>query len=87
MVQTANAQREAADVELQRALIAQEDAQRQAAEIRQSAEQESNAIIGEAKARRDEIRAAEQELRNRLQGLESVFRALDQGSVVPDEVS
>ena len=41
-------------------------------------------MLAEARTRRDEIREAERELRKRLQGVETVFRSLEEGSVIPD---
>ena len=52
-----------------------------------SAERESTAVLDEARARRDEIRLAERELRKRLEGVETVFRTLQEGSVIPDDPS
>ena len=60
--------------------------ERDAAEIVHNAERESNAMLSEARTKRDDIRAAEAELRKRLEGVQSVFQSLQQGSVVPDEL-
>jgi hypothetical protein len=70
---------------LQSARSTQDEAQRQATDLVENAEREANTLLGAARARRDEIREAERELRKRLSGVESVFRALQEGSVIPDD--
>jgi len=77
--------RDEANAILQNARSTQEDAQRQAADLIKTSEREASAMLAEARARRDEIREAERELRNRLAGVENVFRNLQETSVVPDD--
>jgi F0F1-type ATP synthase membrane subunit b/b' len=86
VLQSARSQHEEADNALEMARLTREEAQRDAAEIVHNAERESNSMLSEARTKRDEIRAAEQELRKRLEGVQSVFQSLQQGSVVPDEL-
>lgn len=70
---------------LDQARATQEEAERKAAERIEAAEREAQAILAEAHSRRDEIREAERELRERLSGLEAVFRHLQQSPVMSDE--
>ena len=77
--------RDEANAILQNARNTQEEAQRQASELVKNSERESSAMLAEARTRRDEIRDAERELRKRLQGVETVFRSLEEGSVIPDD--
>lgn len=86
ILQGAKGQREEAEGALEMARMAREEAQRDAAEIVHGAERDSNAMLSEARTKRDDIRAAEAELRKRLEGVQSVFQSLQQGSVVPDEL-
>jgi hypothetical protein len=77
--------RDEANAILQNARSTQEDAQRQAADLIKSSEREAALMMAEARARRDEVREAERQLRQRLSGVETVFRNLQGESVVPDE--
>lgn len=77
--------RDEANAILQNARSTQEDAQRQSADLIKSSEREAALMLAEARARRDEIRDAERQLRQRLSGVETVFRNLQEGSVVPDD--
>ncbi|MGI8663353.1 MAG: hypothetical protein ACR2LQ_09115 [Acidimicrobiales bacterium] len=77
--------RDEASAILQNARSTQEDAQRQSADLIKSSEREAASMLAEARARRDQIREAERQLRQRLSGVETVFRNLQEGSVVPDE--
>ncbi len=70
---------------LQSARSTQEEAQRQATDLLKNAEREASAMLAEARARRDEIREAERQLRKRLQGVESVFRTLQEGDPLPED--
>ena len=86
ILQNARAQREEVEEALQAARTMREEAQRDAAEIVHAAERQSNSMLSDARSKRDEIRAAEEELRRKLEGVNSVFQSLQQGSVVPDEL-
>lgn len=77
--------RDEANAILQNARSTQEDAQRQSADLIKSSEREAALMLAEARTRRDEIRDAERQLRQRLSGVETVFRNLQEGSVVPDD--
>ena len=82
---SSSSRRDEANAILQNARNTQEEAQRQASELVKNSERESSAMLAEARTRRDEIRDAERELRKRLQGVETVFRSLEEGSVIPDD--
>ena len=51
----------------------------------ESRKRESSAMLAEARAKRDEILAAEQELRKQLEGVQSVFESLQHGNVARDD--
>jgi hypothetical protein len=77
--------RDEANAILQNARSTQEDAQRQSADLIKSSERAAALMLAEARARRDEVRDAERQLRQRLSGVETVFRNLQEDSVVPDD--
>jgi hypothetical protein len=64
---------------LESARTSHDEAQRHAIEVATNAEREAAAMLADARARRDEMKDAERELRKRLAGVEDVFRSLQSG--------
>jgi hypothetical protein len=85
IIQSAAAVRAEADGVLEAARATHEESQRHAADLLANAEATAAEMIAEAKGRREEIRDAERQVRERLQSVETIFRSLQDSSALPDE--